>query len=81
MPRDLCRPDPTLRGAAREEATRSSRDPRLVWARLLPRTASFRHPYARFLAEWSDAILFMETFGAWQAAHPDVGDLPAELQS
>ena len=80
MPRDLCRPDPTARHATPEEAGRSPRDPRRIWARLLPRQQAFRHPYARFLAEWADAILFMETFAASRASHPDAGDGPAELR-
>jgi hypothetical protein len=56
---------------------RSPRDPRRTWIRLLPSPRPFRHPVARELAEWTDAILFLETFAAWTAAHPDAGDVLA----
>lgn len=65
----------------RAQADRPSpREPRRLWARLLPRASSFRHPRARFLAEWSAAILFHETWQDWLAAHPNDGVGPAELQ-
>ena len=80
MPRDQRLCEPNTHRPSLEEAGRSPRDPRRIWARLLPRQQAFRHPYARFLAEWADAILFMETFAAWRAAHPDAGDGPTELR-
>ena len=72
--------NPSAPLAEREEAGRSPRDPRRIWARLLPRPQTFRHPHARYLAEWADAILFMETFAAWVDAHPNAGAAPAELR-
>jgi len=80
MPRDQRPCEPSTRQPAPEETGRSPRDPRRIWARLLPRQQAFRHPYARFLVDWSAAILFAETFAAWQAAHPDAGGGPAELR-
>ena len=49
----------------------SPRDWRRTWAAVLPRLRTFRHPRAQFLAEWSDAILHLETWEAWIAAHPE----------
>jgi hypothetical protein len=56
----------------------SPRDFRRTWAGLLPRLRTFRHPRARFLAEWADAILHHETYTAWLTEHPDETP-PAEL--
>jgi hypothetical protein len=61
------------KGSARDKRP-DARDPRRVWAQLLPRPQVFRHRRARDLAEGAETILFMETFAAWQAAHP--GETP-----
>jgi hypothetical protein len=80
MPR---RPDPTAAPTARQEARGDrpdARDPRRVWARILPRAGTFANARARELAEWADAVAHEDTFAAWAAAHPNAGTAPAELR-
>ncbi len=54
---------------------RSPRDPRRVWMRLSRRPRPFTNPTAGYLAAWADAVLFLETWAAWQASHSEGGPL------
>lgn len=65
------RPQRSTAPAPREGDRPDARDPRRVWARLLPRHGAFTRPAAVALAGWADAILHEETLEVWQAAHPD----------
>ena len=75
--------DKTASAARRfgDRDSRSPRDVRRTWAELLPRTAVFRHPYARLLAEWACAILHDDSWEAFVASHPDGIDLDPEMAS
>jgi hypothetical protein len=76
-PRASLGPDP--REETRDDRP-DARDPRRVWARLLPRQGAFRNPAAQLLAEFSNAVLSEDGWEAWVAAHPDADELPAELR-
>lgn len=68
------RTPPVYRPTADNLGDRSPRDPRRLWARLLPRP-TFTNPTAVYLAAWADAIQHAETWEAWIAAHPEGGPL------
>ena len=74
-------PDPIGPGSTDTTTRRpDARDPRRVWAKLLPRISTFKNRRARELAEWADAFLHDDTWEAWIAAHPDAVDGPAEVR-
>jgi hypothetical protein len=49
---------------------RSPRAPRRVWARLTP-PPRFTSPAAVYLEAWAVAIVHLETWAKWCAAHPE----------
>jgi hypothetical protein len=67
-------PTQSLQIPANALGPRSPRDPRRLWARWSS-PPEFHNPAAIELAEWAGAILFLESWAAWQRAHPE-GDDP-----